>query len=355
MFSRSAALALFLSVLAPLAGMAGKAAAQVLTLKIAANVPPNSPWDIGLLRLAAEFDRISGGRVRLSFPQSARMASEEDNIRRLRLGLDGAMLSSQGLAEIYPDSLALSLPGFIGDDAEFDAALKAVKPLIGAKLADRYVLLALSKGGWIRYFSTSPIRYPADLAGLRISIDQGNDRESRLLDSMGARLVPGSIADFLLQIGSGSVDGICQSPIYIAALWFQLRGKLRYMSEFKVAPFVGAMVVDASSWEKVPEELRPELGSAVQDMADSVGRETSALEAEAIASMDGLKVESEGPDAAPKWAEAIARRRESLIAPMFSAEMLQAIDGALAAARASKSERKSAEISPPSAPATPER
>ncbi len=228
-----------------------------MTLRIAANVPPNSPWDFGMQRLAREFDRVSGGRVRLAFPPSARVASEEDDIRQMRLGLDGALISSQGLAALYPDSLALSMPGFIANDEEFDAVLAAVRPLIEAKLSDRYVLLALTKGGWLRYFSRSPIARPSDLAGLRVSIERGDEKLSRLLESVGSRLVPGSIADFILQMNSGSVDAICESPIYIATLWFQLRGKLAYMTSFKVAPFVGAMIVNKSSWEKVPADLRP--------------------------------------------------------------------------------------------------
>ena len=308
---------------------ASEAQSPPITLRIAANVPASSPWDLGLKRLALEFDRISAGRVRLIFPSSARVGTEEDNLRRLRLGLDGAMLSSQGLAELYPDSLALSLPGYITDDEEFDAALAAVRPLIRAKLSDRYAVLAVSKGGWIRYFSNSPIVYPADLTGLRVSIEAGNDRESRLLTSLGCRLVPGTIADFILQSRTKGVDGICQSPIYIATLWFELRKSISYMSAFKVAPFVGAMVFNKASWERVPPELRPALEAAVQSIADEIGIEGAKLEAEAIASLDGIKVRDEPPDTAAKWAEAIAQRRAGLIARMFSPDMLAAMDGAL--------------------------
>ena len=152
----------------------------------------------------------------------------------MRFGIDGALISSQGLAQLYPDSLALSMPSFINNDEEFDAVLAAVVPLIEAKLADRYVVLAVSKGGWVRYFSESPIVYPSDFAKLRISIDQGDPDEIRLMQSVGARVVPGTISDFLLQINTGTVDAICQSPIYIATLWFQLRGKISYMTSFKV-------------------------------------------------------------------------------------------------------------------------
>ncbi len=310
-------------------------AAQELTLRIAANVPPNSPWDFGMQRLAREFDRVSGGRVRLAFPPSARVAGEEDDIRRMRLGLDGALISSQGLAALYPDSLALSMPGFIADDEEFDSVLAAVAPLIEAKLADRYVVLAITKGGWLRYFSTTPIVYPSDLAGLRVSIERGDDKLGRLLESVGSRLVPGSIADFILRIGSGSVDAICESPIYIATLWFQLRSKLAYMTSFKVAPFVGAMIVNKASWEKVPADLRPALERLVRDVSRESSLEGLRLEDQAIASLDGIKSPPLPAEARAQWTALIAQRRDGLIAGLFSADMLGAIEGALAKVRGS--------------------
>ena len=326
---RCATLALMLSILGPAAGLP----AQVVTLRIAANVPTNSPWDLGLKRLAAEFDRISGGKVRIEFPPSAHVETEDEILQQMRLGIDGAMISSQGLAELYPDSLALSMPSFINNDEEFDAVLDAVGPLIKSKLAGRYVVLALSKGGWVRYFSKSPIVYPSDLDRLRISINQSNDKETSLLQSVGARLVPGTISDFLLQVSTNEVDAILDSPIYIATLWFQLRGKISYMSSFKVAPFMGAMIVNESSWEKVPADLRPRLQQAVQDEADKIGIDSAKLEDDAIASLDGIKVPPEPADAAAKWAAVIAQRRDGLIARMFSTDILETMDAALAKVR----------------------
>lgn len=319
-------------VLAALA-LGGALGAQVITLKIAANVPANSPWDLGLQRMAAEFDRLSQGRVRVVFPPSARVATESENIRRLQLGYDGALLSTFGLAELYPDSLALSLPGFISDDAEFDAVLAEVGPLIKTKLEGRYSLLALSKGGWIRYFSRSPIMYPSDLASLHISMDPTSDKLVSLMQSAGAKVVTGSFADFLLQINSGSVDAIFQSPIYIATLWSWLRGKIAYMSPFRVSPFLGAMVVNKASWERIPAELRPRLERTVADMAARSEVDSARLEEEAIASLDGIKSPAQPPDSQEKWARLRADWRRGPVQAMFSGDILDRIDRALARAR----------------------
>jgi TRAP-type C4-dicarboxylate transport system substrate-binding protein len=310
--------------------------AQTLTLRMAANVPANSPWDLGLKRLAAEFARVSGGRVRVVFPQSAHIATESDIIQKMRLGVDGALLTTYGMAELYPDSLALSMPGLIQSDAEFDTVLETVEPLIKSKLEGRYVVLAISKGGWIRYFSRSPIAYPEDVAKLRLSLDPGDTKVARLMESVGARVVKGTTADFLLQLNSNAVDATCVSPIYIASLWSQLRGKIAYMSSYQVAPFIGAVVFDKASWEKVPAELRPQLEEVIQGMSRKIGLDSAKLEAEAIASLDGIKSPPAPADSAAKWAKALAERRNGIIGEMFSADMLEAIDTALAKARKSK-------------------
>jgi TRAP-type transport system periplasmic protein len=325
--------ALFLSLVAVAGVFPAAAGAQDLILRVAANAPTNSPWDLGLQRMAAEFDRVSEGRVRIVFPPTAHVSSESDIIQKMRLGVDGALLTSYGLAELYPDSLALSMPGLINDDKEFDAVLAAAVPLIKSKLAARYEILAIAKGGWIRYFSKSPIVYPSDLARQRISLDPGNEKGIRLMESYGARVITGTTSDFLLQINSNAVDAACVSPIFAAALWSQLRGKIEYMSSFKVAPFIGAMVFNKSSWDKVPSDLRPRLEDVVRRMAVEIGLESIKLEADAIASLDGIRIPPVSADAKAMWEESVSQRRGGIIAEMFSPDILDTIDAALLKAR----------------------
>jgi TRAP-type transport system periplasmic protein len=332
MTKRTALLALLIAALGT------GASAQAVTLRMAANVPANSPWDLGLKRLAAEFDRVSEGRVKVAFPQSVRVASESDIIQKMKLGVDGALLTTYGIAQLYPDSLALSMPSFVRNDAEFSAVLDVVRPLLEAKVADRYVVLAISRGGWVRYFSRGPVVYPSDLAKIRVSIAPEDEKVMKLMQSVGTRTVKGDTAAFLLQLNSNAVDAACVSPIYIASLWSQMRGKINYMTPFKVSPFIGAVLFTKSSWDKIPADLRPKLEAVVRDMAEKISADSEKVENEAIASMlkDGLKTTQMPADAEAKWGEMIAERRNGVIAEMFSPEILGAMDAALAKVRAKK-------------------
>jgi TRAP-type C4-dicarboxylate transport system substrate-binding protein len=168
-------------------------------------------------------------------------------------------------------------------------------------------------------------------------MDPTSDKLVSLMRSAGARVLTGSFADFVLQINSKAVDAIFQSPIYIATLWSLLRGRIAYMSAFKVSPFLGAMVVNRASWEKVPPELKGKIEKIVADMAARSSVDSARLEEEAIASLDGIKTPSQPADSAALWARLRAEWRRGPVQSLFSADILDLIDRALAEARAKRS------------------
>jgi hypothetical protein len=71
-------------------------------------------------------------------------------------------------------------------------------------------------------------------------------------------------------------------------------------------------------------------------MAKKISIDSAKLESDAIASLDGIKSPEETADAAQKWAEVISQRRNGIIAQMFSADILDTMDAALAKVRKSK-------------------
>jgi TRAP-type C4-dicarboxylate transport system substrate-binding protein len=234
--------------------------------------------------------------------------------------------------------LALSLPSLIRNDAEFDAVMASVEPLIRAKLSEHYAVLVLAKGGWVRYFSKKPLVYPEDLEGLRMSVNPNDDKVMRLLQSAGARTVKGDMSSLLLQLNSNAVDAFYLSPVFVASLWSQYKGKVNYMSPFRVSPFIGAIVFNRSSWDRVPAALKPRLEEAARAIVKRMTEESNLLEDDAVASMlkDGLQTSPYPKDADARWNAVYAQRRNGLVASMFSKDMLDTIDAALAKVRGGK-------------------
>src|SRR5262249_15020393 len=95
----------------------------------------------------------------------------------------------------------------------------------------------------------------------------------------------------------------------IAALSFQWFGLAKHMTDVKWAPLVGAIVVSATAWRTLPDELKLRLAQAAQDAAVRARSKIRPLEDEAIAAMksSGLVVDPVPADILKEW-EAIGRQ-----------------------------------------------
>ncbi len=197
--------------------------AQTVKLQIAAAVPANSPWDMGLRRLAAEWSRISGGRVELSFPRSMANASQDDILQKMRLSLDGGLVETSGLAILDRDYLYLSMPTVIRNDEEFKAAADALMPIMRERLGDRYEAITIAQGGWLYFFSNRPLISPADLVNARIGVGAQQEVLMKQMQAAGARTVKADISNLLLQFNSNTIDIGYTSPVLVATMWSQFR------------------------------------------------------------------------------------------------------------------------------------
>lgn len=305
--------------------------AQEIVLEIGSTAPANSPWDIGVRKIAAEWSRVSGGKVKVVFPKSVAGSSQEDLIQKLKFSLDGAVLDTTGLGFIERDALLLSMPSVIRDDADWDLALRSAVPLIQAKVADRYVIVGVAKAGWVRFFSNKPIERPDDLKNLRMGVSRNMDALTRLFQSLGSRTVLADSSSTYLQFSSGSMDAMYSSPLFVAALWSQYRRVVTHMSALKVAPFFGSVVLTKRAWERIPESLRPALREAAERVSAEIGAETAKLEDEAIASMikGGLKVPSLDSDEKKAWDALYAEKMRPVIDELYSPAFVAAVFKAL--------------------------
>jgi TRAP-type transport system periplasmic protein len=307
-------------------------AAQTVTLQIGAAVPANSPWDLGLRKLAAEWSRISNGRVRLSYPRSMANASQEDILQKMKFNLDGGMLETTGLFFIDKDFLLLSMPSIISDEKEFAAAMSAVRPIMKARLADRFELITIAQGGYLHFFSNRPIVSPADLVNARIGVDASQDILMKQMQAIGARTVKSDMSTTLLQFNSNALDVSYTSPLIIATLWSQFKRSVSHMSSFRLSPFYGALLINRRSWDRVPEEFKPALLAAADQISLEIASEALKLEREAIAMMrgQGLIVPNVSDEQTQAWTELFTgASMQRLFSDWFSLEFTKAVTDAV--------------------------
>ncbi len=327
----TAAIVLVLLALAPLA-----AAAQTITLEIGAAVPANSPWDLGLRRLAAEWSRITGGRVQMVFPKSMVNASQQDIIQKTKLSLEGGLIETSGLYQIDKDWLFLSMPSVIRDESEFKAALAAALPILRARMADRYEVITVAQGGWLRLFSNRPLVKPEDLVMARVGVSSQQEVLMAQLQAIGARTVKSDASSLLTLFSNGGIDVSFTSPLYMRLLWSQFRQSVTHMSSFKLSPFFGALLVTKKAWASVPAEFKPAMLAAADKVAAEIAAEGIKLEDDAIAAMrrDGLTSPALSPAQSAAWDELFTGdRMKTMLSGWFTREITDKVFAAVAAAR----------------------
>jgi TRAP-type C4-dicarboxylate transport system substrate-binding protein len=318
--------------------LSGLLAAQgwALTIKLGSVAPVGSPWDNALRSLAADWSRISGGQVELKIYLGGVAGDEPDMIRKMRIGqLQAAAVTSLALNQINPDVLALSTPFLIESDQELDYVLDRTRPYFTGLLEERgFKVLALSKAGWVRFFSRRPVVVPADLKGQKLAVSTGDPSLVDAWASVGFDVVPLGIPDTMVGLQSGSVDATYGTPLLAAGYqWF---GPAPRMSGLRVAPVLAAIVVSARVWNQVPEPFRAPMLEAVARVDRRLYEETARLEETAVDVMKrhGLVIDPATPEAMALWQAEMDRGFEHVVGKAFSRATYDRITALLAEFRA---------------------
>jgi len=296
----TAGLALILSFAT--VGLSG--AEKPLNLKLGTLAPSGSTYHKSLQAMGEKWRNATGGAVRLTIYPGGTQGSESDMVGLMQTGsLDAGLLTAVGLSEIEPGVSGLqNMPMCFRTLDEVDYVGEKLRPLLEKRLAAKgYVVLFWSDSGWVRFFSTAPVLHPADLRKLKIFSWAGDAHQYDIWKAAGFNPVSLETAGILQAFLSGTVNAIDTPPLY--ALACQIDRQARYMLELNWAPLVGAMVVRAKSWERVPAQSRQTLLEAASEAGRHVKAEGRAENDRAVQAMvkRGLKVQKVSPEIEQEW------------------------------------------------------
>ncbi len=257
-----------------------------LTIKLGSLAPAGSPWDRGLSRLGAEWQKISNGTVELKIYPGGIVGDEADMTRKMRIGqLNAAGLSGVGLLRIYPDIITVQLPLFIQSNAELNYVLDKIKPVFSKELEKRgFKVVIWSFVGWVHFFSKNPVVTPDDLKQQKLFVWAGDADAAHIWKECGFHVVPLTPTDLMPSLQSGMVDAFSATPLSAASYqWF---GLAKNMCAMKWAPLIGGIVVSTSTWSK----LDPGLAAKLEEAATRIGSDMQdeILKADATA-LDVMK------------------------------------------------------------------
>ena len=277
--------------------------AQALTLKIGTVAPVGSPWTESLRRLAAEWNRISGGQVRLKIYAGGIAGEEEDMIRKMRIGqLDGAALTQLGWGLLDPGILALSTPFLIQEEGQLERVMERSRKYFEQRLENEgYSLFAFSKAGWVHFFGKEPLIVPEDLMRMKLGVPAGSAEFVDTWRKIGFNAFSLPFGDILVGLQTGMIDAFYAPPLVAAT--FQWFGPARHMTALPVAPVVGGVIIRSQSLDRIPEQLRGQLLATFDDLGRQLNTEMGSLTVDALSAMaqQGLQIHQVPSEAAERW------------------------------------------------------
>ena len=275
----------------------GAARAQLSVVKLATLVPEGSVWDKALREMGAEWTSTTQGRVTLRVYPGGVAGDEPDIVRKMRIGqLQAAAITTAGLASIDPSFNVFNVPMFFNSYPELYATLDRLEPVLKQRLdAKGFVLLSWGHGGWVYFFTKTPVESVEGLRKAKMFIWSGDDQMVGVWKSRGFNPVPLAATDIMTGLQTGMIDSYTTTPLLGLALqWYRQTPNMIGMG---MAPLVGGLVMSKSAWLKLPEADRANVQAACTRMEKRLEVEVPRQDTTAVAEMQkrGLKVNAVSP------------------------------------------------------------
>ncbi|HEY3383952.1 MAG TPA: TRAP transporter substrate-binding protein DctP [Vicinamibacterales bacterium] len=244
--------------------LAAPASAQV-TVKMATMVPDNSAWALILKQMAAEWTKVSGGKVTLRLYLGGTRGDDQNVVSDMRTGaLNGAVLTAAGVAELDKSVYAMSIPMAYDSYEEVYAVLEKMRPRIEASIdAKGFVVLNWADAGWLHFFTKKPVATPDDLKKLVLFQWQGDPKSMAIWQAAGFNPRAGASSELLSGLKTGMYEA-CSAPPQVASI-MRYYENARNMTDVNWALLLGATVVTKDTWNKIPADIRPALLKAAQN------------------------------------------------------------------------------------------
>jgi len=234
-------------------------------IKMATLVPDGSSWHLVLKEVAAQWGKVSAGRVKVNLYAGGSAGDDPGVVLKMNLGtLNAAVLSSVGVAEIDKSVYALSLPMAYNDDEEVYYVLGKMRPRLEANMLARgFVVLNWADGGWVQFFAQKPVATPDDLRKLKLFSWAGDPKSTEIWQSAGFNPVALPSTELATSLQTGLTQAF-SAPPQVAALT-NYYANANNMTDMRWALMLGATVIKKDAWARIPAELQPQLLKIAQD------------------------------------------------------------------------------------------
>jgi len=299
--SHALPVALIAAVALPL--LPATSSAQRTVVKLATLVPDGSVWHQILSDQAAEWHRVSNGRVELRLYPGGVAGDDPDMVRKMRLGqFQAAALSVEGLSEIDDAFNVFQIPLFFESVDELFHVIDQLEPMLRERLeAKGFILLNWGYAGWVHLFSKQPITNLAELRAQKLFMWGADDRQLRIWRGHGLQPVALASTDIMMALQTGMIEALATTPLAALSLqWYRL---VPSYLDGGLAPFIGATVMTRRGFDALPDQDREALLAASVSAGARFREEVPVQEARALEEMRqrGLAVTRIAPAAEQEW------------------------------------------------------
>ena len=294
-----------------LLGGCSSAGEQAKVLKLAHGLNIDHPVHRGMVYMGEQLQEMSNGRMSFEVYPSQQLGSERQCLELLQIGsLAMTKVSGAVMENFSPELQVLSLPYVFRDKAHIHAFQDS--PL-GQELLEKgseYWLRGLTyfdAGQRSFYTKDRPIESPADLAGLKIRVQESNTA-IELVRALGGAPTPISWGELYTALQQGIVDGAENNPPSFYTSRHYEVCKYYSINEHTAVPDL--LVISTIVWDRLTPQEQEWLQAAA-DAAKVYQRQLwQVAEEEALAAVHSAGVIVIRPDKTA-FAQQTAALRES--------------------------------------------
>ncbi|NLK41516.1 MAG: TRAP transporter substrate-binding protein [Planctomycetes bacterium] len=271
-----------------------------IVLKLAHGLDPSHPVHKGMLYMAEQFEKKSGGRATIQVISGGVLGSERDNIEQLQKGSLAMTKVSAAAMEIFiPEMAVFGLPYIFRDHDHFWGVLNSP---VGRELltmgneAGLRGLCYYDSGSRNFYTTQKPILSPDDLRGLKIRVMESRTAMD-MIRVMGGEPTPISWGELYTSLQQGVIDGAENNPpSFYTSRHYEV---CKYFSMDEHTRIPDVLLINADVWESLPPEVQRWLQEAA-DESSVYQRKLWAIETEkALEEVQKRGVEVSYPDLKP--------------------------------------------------------
>lgn len=223
-------------------------------IKIATLSPDGTMWMQEMRAGGEEISKRTQGRVVFKFYPGGVMGSDENVLRKMRIGqLQGGAVTTGSLADIYPDIDIYSLPYIFSSLQQVDYVRSQMDlQLLGELEKKGYVAFGFAEGGFTYMMSDSSLHTVENVRQQKVWAPGGNKVAEAVFNSADISPVSLPLSDVLTGLQTGLVNTVITSPIGAIALQWHTR--VKYVIDVPLTYIAAMLVMDKKAFSRIKKE-----------------------------------------------------------------------------------------------------